>query len=132
MTVYLITYLPQDRKNTGDVLTLNSIRSAYESYYDSRGIETELLTEDHINSLASNYINHSQQKENHYKYLFTAEHGANAIKRLSDIIQPGSRHIEVIWAGHQIVSDINELPINIVYLPRFSSRTQSHCQKNQH
>ena len=65
MTVYLITYLPQDRKNTGDVLTLNSIRSAYESYYDSRGIETELVTEDHINSLASNYINHSQQKENH-------------------------------------------------------------------
>ena len=129
MTVYLITYLPQDRKNTGDVLTLNSIRSAYESYYDSRGVETELVTEDHINSLASNYINHSQQKENHYKYLFTAEHGANAIKRLSDIIQPGSRHIEVIWAGHQIVSDINELPINIVYFPRFSSRTPGSLPK---
>ena len=122
-SIFIIAFISNAwTKNGGDWLNLTTIQDAYqqhhmENQFPSTQIETAIREPRDLISIIKEASNNPH---NQYKLIFVSDHGAKAIRTLNDTPPP---NVEVIWSGHQLVAEWEQLPVHKWYLPEHSIPT---------
>ena len=128
LSIFIIAFISNSwTKNGGDWLNLTTIQDAYHNHYvedTSIQVETAIREPVDLDSIIKEAFDnpHSQ-----YKLIFVSDHGAKAIRTLSDL----PPNVEIIWSGHQLVAEWEQLPVHKWYLPEHSLPiSESHHLRN--
>ena len=122
-SIFIIAFISNAwTKNGGDWLNLTTIQDAYQQHhmehqFPSTQIETAIREPRDLISIIKEASNNPH---NQYKLIFVSDHGAKAIRTLNDTPPP---NVEVIWSGHQLVAEWEQLPVHKWYLPEHSIPT---------
>ena len=123
-SIFIIAFISNAwTKNGGDWLNLTTIQDAYQQHhmehqFPSTQIETAIREPRDLISIIKEA---SDNPHNQYKLIFVSDHGAKAIRTLNDT--PPPPNVEVIWSGHQLVAEWEQLPVHKWYLPEHSIPT---------
>lgn len=107
-------------RNGGDWLNLTTIQDAYQQHHieqveqlASISVETSIREPSDLTSIIKEA---SDNPHSQYKLIFVSDHGAKAIHTLNDT----PTNVEIIWSGHQLVAEWEQLPVHKWYLPEHS------------
>ncbi len=129
ISIFIIAFISNSwTKNGGDWLNLTTIQDAYQNHYvelASMPVETAIREPNDLTSIIKEA---SDNPHSQYKLIFVSDHGAKAIRTLSDL----PPNVEIIWSGHQLVAEWEQLPVHKWYLPEHSRNTisESHHLRN--
>ncbi len=118
LSISIIAFISSSwTKNGGDWLNLTTIQDAYQQHHveqhTSIPVVTDICEPTKLTSIIQEALDnpHSQ-----YKLIFVSDHGAKAIRTLNDL----PLNVEIIWSGHQLVAEWEQLPVHKWYLPEHS------------
>lgn len=129
MNTFIITYQPEGSNDSGSLPIFNALQSAYEQHYHERNIPTTTQRFTSIDKLVKDvcekgFLTQNEENNDEYIYIFVDEYGAQAIRYLKskNVLKVNdSENIEIVWSGHNPVKGIENLPVDTIFLPKFST-----------
>ena len=120
-SIFIIAFISNAwTRNGGDWLNLTTIQDAYQQHHveqveqlASISVETSIREPSDLTSIIKEA---SDNPHSQYKLIFVSDHGAKAIHTLNDT----PTNVEIIWSGHQLVAEWEQLPVHKWYLPEHS------------